>query len=193
MTPEVLATTSLGLLGLSAVLRAAKRPSSRRAATAGRPLELELTAGVEEGILSRSESTLAASVLRLASFRARDVAVPASRLPSLALPPRGDTWTRALLESVESRALVRDPDGRVVGIVHAVDLAFAVEDGRSDLSSVIRPLPQVQPDLPLSALLEKLSGTGVPLAALETPPGVPLAVVRTRDVVEELVGSEPGR
>lgn len=150
-----------------------------------------LSAGFQEGLLSRTEHLLAANVLRLRDSQARDVAGSPDRMPRLELPASAERWGTALAGSDESRALVHDRDGRIVGLVHAVDLAMAVEQRPEDLESVIRPVPRVSPEMPLGRLLELLARSGVPLAVVEpAPPGRRL--VRSRDLVQEILGKNPG-
>ena len=84
-----------------------------------------------------------------------------------------------------------NPDGGIIGLVHAVDLAMALEEKQEDLEALIRSVPRVSPDMPLGTLLEILARSGVPVACLEpSPPGRRL--VRSRDLVQEILGQRPG-
>jgi CBS domain containing-hemolysin-like protein len=84
------------------------------------------------------------------------------------------------------------------GLVHVHDLLAAVlSDPGGDLRSLLRPLPRVDEDMPVTELLEHMRDEGRQMALVSDGRGVTVGLVTLEDLLEELVGEiedeAPGR
>jgi putative hemolysin len=84
------------------------------------------------------------------------------------------------------------------GLVHVHDLLAAVlSDPAGDLPSLLRPLPRVDEDMPVTELLERMRDEGRQMALVSDGRGVTVGLVTLEDLLEELVGEiedeAPGR
>lgn len=174
------------------IARAVSRAEHGGAAngSAGSGIADALQHGLTEGLLTRAEHLLAANVLRLGDLEVFDLSVGLDVLPHLQSGAAPSTWVAALAQSRETRALVVDPrTHEVVGLVHALDLALAIGDGRSDVGQIVRAIPVLDGAEPMSAALGRLHAEGLAVALVRRGKGRPTRLLRLQDVVEELCGT----
>jgi putative hemolysin len=75
------------------------------------------------------------------------------------------------------------------GLVHVHDLlASMLGEQAGDLRSLLRPLPRVPEDIPVTALLRHMRAPGRQMALVSDQHGATVGLVTLEDLLEELVG-----
>jgi CBS domain containing-hemolysin-like protein len=155
-------------------------------------LRLLIAESATGGQLDRGEADMLTGVFRLHEQQARQVMTPAPAVVGVDVEDSVETALRRCVDSGHTRLVVteRDDDSRVVGIVHATDLARLLLDGRpqTPISHVMRP-PLIVPETkPLDDLLADLRNDRSSLAIVVDEYGRLAGVVSVEDIVEEIVG-----
>lgn len=158
----------------------------------------ELRAMVDEaeraGVIPRAQEELLYNVFDFASREARDVMVPAPEVFWLdgGMPPQ------AALNTVLDGAHTRFPVGdgsldRLVGVVHAREIATAARDGApAMIAPLARPAFIVPETKDLGALLRELRDRSEQLAVVMSEYGTTAGIVTLEDILEEIVGEIEG-
>lgn len=94
-----------------------------------------------------------------------------------------------ILASRHTRAPVyRDSIDQVVGMVHVKDAVSAVQDGKTSVETVLRPVLFVSGRQPILALLRRMQQSLTHMAVVQDEFGVTQGLVTQEDILEELVG-----
>jgi CBS domain containing-hemolysin-like protein len=160
-----------------------------------------------EGLLGESQHGLLAGALLFESHSVRDVLIPSAALVTVPATISPSEVERLAVRTGYSRFPVTDRAGELLGYLHLKDVVDADTDaGRREAplrSKWIRPLPHVNADSGLVAVLADMRRQGAHLARVTDADGSLLGIVALGDVLTELVreqdytpagtGSSPNR
>lgn len=141
--------------------------------------------GAKAGVLSGEQISL---VDRALAMRRRTVIgemTPWSRVAALRMEAGPAERTRIVRERPFSRFPVLDAQGRVRGMIQALD---AILDAETPTASLVRPIETFSPDLPATEAIRLLRQKRARLAIVASPGGKPLGVVGLKDLIEPLTG-----
>ncbi len=150
-----------------------------------------LREGVGAGVLSMSQGALLDRVVELRDRTVRSELVAWRRVATIPLSSNRVNRERILRSRALSRWPVVDRDGRVAGILHAIDAVASPEKTTQEL---LRPATIVDPDMTTLEALKTLRDARVQLAIVSTRDGhggaasAPVGVVSIKDLVEPLIG-----
>ena len=130
------------------------------------------------------------NVFRLARTRVRDVMVPRERMLAVEKSIETEDLLQVLRESGFTRIPVYEGAlDNVVGILHAKNLFHVYARHRAViLGDVIRPAPEIRPDLSVVDALRRFRRGRTHLAVVREKGGPVLGVCTLEDVLEEIVG-----
>ena len=182
------------VLGGSA--RAVLRLFGIEAVVAGRSVqsEADLRAMVDEaeesGFIPRAQEELLHNVFDFASREAADVMVPAAEVVWIDASASPEEALDAVIDSVHTRFPVGEGSlDRLVGVVHAREIAAAVRDGGTEaIGSVARPAYVIPMLKDLGALLREMRELREQLAIVVSEYGSTVGIITIEDVLEEIVG-----
>ncbi|MDR1152118.1 MAG: hemolysin family protein [Bifidobacteriaceae bacterium] len=141
-----------------------------------------------EGVLDDAEGLVTGS-LEFSDLTAADVMVGVDSLVTVPPDVTPEQVERQVAQTGFSRFPVADPDGRLIGYVHVMDVLDAgSEDGarhRPLPPASLRALPTVAPAAEVEDVLAAMQRTGAHLAGVG---GDQKGVVFLEDILEELVG-----
>ena len=150
-----------------------------------------LREGVGAGVLSTSQGALLDRVVELRDRTVRSELVGWRRVATIPLSSNRANRERILRSRPLSRWPVVDRDGRVAGILHAIDAVATPEKTTQEL---LRPATIIDPDVTTLEALKQLRDARVQLAIVgirERDGGSrfrPVGVVSIKDLVEPLIG-----
>jgi CBS domain containing-hemolysin-like protein len=142
-----------------------------------------------EGLLGESEHELLSGALHFESLAARDVIIPGTALVTVPASVTPSQIERLAVRTGYSRFPIVDASGDLLGYIHlkdAVDTDTADRE-RPVRSKWIRPLPHVNADSNLAAVLADMRRQGAHLARVTTSEGRLVGVVALGDVLTALV------
>jgi len=182
------------VLGGSA--RAVLRLFGIEAVVAGRSVQsaADLRAMVDEaeesGFIPRAQEELLHNVFDFASREAADVMVPAQDVAWLDAGASPEEALDAVIDSVHTRFPVGEGSlDRLVGVVHAREIAAAIRDGGVEtIGSVARPAYVIPMLKDLGALLREMRELREQLAIVVSEYGSTVGIITIEDVLEEIVG-----
>jgi len=94
-----------------------------------------------------------------------------------------------ILASRHTRApIYRDSIDQVVGMVHVKDAVSAVQEGKTSVEAILRPVLFVSGRQPILALLRRMQQSLTHMAVVQDEFGVTQGLVTQEDILEELVG-----
>jgi magnesium and cobalt exporter, CNNM family len=145
-----------------------------------------------EGLLDDEEYRLMAGVLDFTAARAKDLAIPLSRLHCLPFGADAAQLETLAVQTRHMRFPVVDANGAPVGYVHAKDLLHLRLGGPNEPAPVpaVRPMPLLPAETPLPEALTKLREARAPMAVIGTA-ARPIGVLTLDDIVVALVRSTP--
>jgi putative hemolysin len=145
-----------------------------------------LEEGAGAGVLSKSQTELIDRALAMRGLTVETEMVPWDRVQVLQedLPP--SRIGARLAERTYARLPVINTTGRVVGIIHALDVALTPATPLKDL---LHTAWEIRPDTNVHDALHLLRRDHTPIAIVtEEDGGTPLGIVTIKDLVEPLVG-----
>jgi putative hemolysin len=152
----------------------------------GREAVLSLLAeGARSGTVAPHAQVLARNVLELRSIPVSQVMVPWAEVQHVSLDPGGVEARQLVRASQHTRLPVVEADGRSSSYLHQLDVLGSADDG--DLERLLRPLPALDPQLPVDRALARMRLGGLRLAVVGDP-ARPLGVVSLKDLVERIAG-----
>jgi magnesium and cobalt transporter len=123
---------------------------------------------------------------------ARDVMQPREAIEFMPLDVPIHLAAQHAARAGHTRLPVCEPEGGLDapwGLVHVHDLLAAVlREPAGDLRSVLRPLPRVPDEMPVTALLHRMREEGRQMALVTDDDGRTVGLVTLEDLLEELVG-----
>lgn len=142
------------------------------------------------GLLDSEERQLLRNLFRVRDVRAREIAVPRTRMVAAPADKAVEQVLRLAADSAYSRIPIYEDDiDHIAGFVHLHDL-FTLYHVKPDagLSSIIRPIPFVPETLPAIGVWERMNQTDSYLAVVLDEFGGTLGLVTREDMIEELFG-----
>jgi CBS domain containing-hemolysin-like protein len=158
-------------------------------------LELLIAESRDGGLLEPDEHRRLHRALRLGLRSARDLMVPRDRLTMLRIDTPWEDVLRTVTASPFSRIpIYRDAPDRIVGTVRVRDLvARYVAEGPVPLQRLLRPIAEINQDLPADRVIDVLRDRRAHQAVVVDTPGHAVGLVTIQDVLNELLGSARGR
>ncbi|MDZ4754994.1 MAG: CNNM domain-containing protein [Phycisphaerae bacterium] len=142
--------------------------------------------GVNAGVLSEEQTTLADRALRLRGLSVASEMTPWSRVTTIPLDATSQARAAILQRSTSSRLPVVDRTGRVVGVLNALDAIL--DPGVATVSLMSLPMVFGSTDSALVALrMMRVKRTR--LAIVADSSGVPVGVVALKDLIEPVTGN----
>jgi CBS domain containing-hemolysin-like protein len=154
---------------------------------------LELLAqSSEHGLIDAEEQELAERGFAFAECEAREVMQPREAIEFVTLDTTTAEAARQATRAGHTRLPVGDPElglDAPWGLIHVHDLLAAVlNDPEVSLRGLLRPLPRVAHDTPVTALLARMRHERVQMVLVAGGDGTTLGLVTLEDMLEELVG-----
>jgi CBS domain containing-hemolysin-like protein len=154
-------------------------------------LELLAESG-EHGLIEAEEQELAERGFAFAERRAGDVMQPREAIEFVSLDTPVERAARQAAAARYTRLPVADPARGLDapwGLIHVHDLLGATLAGhRGDLRDLLRPLPRVRDDMPVTDLLQRMRDDRAQMVLVGDEEGTTLGLVTLEDLLEELVG-----
>ncbi|MGA1399345.1 MAG: CNNM domain-containing protein [Phycisphaerales bacterium] len=141
--------------------------------------------GAKAGVLSGEQISLVDRALEMRRRTVIGEMTPWSRVATLRDDAPAAARTRVVRERAFSRFPVVDAQGRVRGVIQALD---AILDPSAPTSTLVRPAETLSPDLPATEAIRLLRQKRARLAIVARPGGKPLGVVGLKDLIEPLTG-----
>jgi len=160
-----------------------------RGAVSTEELDLIVDSSAESGHLTILQAALLERAIDFGELEASDAMVPWNRVVTIdAEASAGDL--RDLMASTHSRFPVVDPDGHVLGVVHAKDLLGVARDAydTTSVTTMHHEILAVPEAAGLNVVLAELREHSTEMAVVIDEYGAPAGVVTLEDIVEELVG-----
>jgi magnesium and cobalt exporter, CNNM family len=154
---------------------------------------LELLAeSSEHGLIEAEEQELAERGFAFAERRAGDVMQPREAIEFVSLDTPIDRAARQAAAARHTRLPVADPVHGLDapwGLIHVHDLLGATLTARrGPLRTLLRPLPRVPEDMPVTELLQRMRHERGQMALVTDESDAAIGLVTLEDLVEELVG-----
>ena len=154
-------------------------------------LELLAESG-EHGLIETEEQELAERGFAFAERHAADVMQPRQAIEFVPLDAPVGRAARQAAAARHTRLPVADPVRGLDapwGLIHVHDLLGATLAGqRGDLRDLVRPLPRVREDMPVTDLLQRMRDERMQLVLVGDEEGATIGLVTLEDLLEELVG-----
>jgi CBS domain containing-hemolysin-like protein len=133
-----------------------------------------------------------AGALDFTEARAKDLAIPMSKVHCLPLGAGGAQLEALAVRTRHMRFPVVDAEGRPVGYVHAKDLLHLQPGGPDEPTPEpeVRPIPLLPPDTRLPEALTRLRDARAPMAVIGSE-AAPIGVLTMDDIVVALVRAAP--
>jgi len=144
-----------------------------------------LQEGARTGVLSGEQLSL---VDRALEMRRRTVAgemVPWSRAITLRLEASADERSKVIRERPFSRLPVVDAQGRVRGVLQAIDAILQKDRPTADL---LRPIEFLPAEMPAAEAIRRLRQSRQRFAVVGRPDARPIGIVALKDLIEPLTG-----
>ena len=141
--------------------------------------------GLEGGVLSDEQITLADRVLAMKSLTVQSEMVPWTRVRCIGANISKNRRSTAIRTTTHTRLPVVDPKGFVVGVLPVLGALLSPESNTSELLKT--PL-YISPKMPVRDALHDLRKSGVSMAIVTTKSNKPIGIVTLKDLVEPIVG-----
>ena len=141
--------------------------------------------GLEGGVLSDEQITLADRVLAMRTLTVRSEMVPWTRVHCLGASVSASRRSSAISNTAHTRMPVVDQSGNVLGILPILSALLAPESCTLDLLK--EPL-FIPPDMPVRDALQRLRKSKSSMAIVSTGNKKPVGIVTLKDLVEPIVG-----
>jgi putative hemolysin len=141
--------------------------------------------GLEGGVLSAEQITLADRVLALRTLTVRSEMVPWSRVQCIGKNIPMDRRSSAIGSTIHTRLPVVDGRGFVVGVLPVLSALLSPKTSTTELLKIPIFIPA---DTPVRDALHDLRKSGVSMAIVTTQNKKPIGIVTLKDLVEPIVG-----
>lgn len=152
-------------------------------------IETLIDAGEESGLLDAEDSEMIRRILDFDEMTAEQVMVPRTEVQSLEVSTSQEEARDIVVRNGHSRFPVynRVPDN-IVGTLHAKDLLSQVDQPRSTLHRLLRPVYYTPTTKPINILLRDFQREQVHMAVVIDEFGGMAGIVTLEDILEEIVG-----
>ena len=141
--------------------------------------------GLEGGVLSNEQITLADRVLAMKTLSVRSEMVPWTRVRCIGANISTERRTAAIKTTSHTRLPAVDASGQVVGILPVLGALLSPE---SKTTPLLKTPLFISPDTPVREALHALRERDVAMAIVTTQNNKPLGIVTLKDLVEPIVG-----
>jgi len=141
--------------------------------------------GLEGGVLSNEQITLADRVLAMKTLTVRSEMVPWTRVQCLGANISTARRSSAISNTAHTRMPIVNSSGNVVGILPILSALLEPESKTLDIAR--EPL-FILPDTPVREALQQLRKSGVSMAIVSRKNNKPIGIVTLKDLVEPIVG-----
>ena len=141
--------------------------------------------GLEGGILSNEQITLADRVLSMKTLTVRSEMVPWTRVQCVGANISSARRSSAISNTAYTRIPVVGASGKVIGILPVIS---ALLSPKEEITSLIKTPVYFSPDTPVSDALHKLRKTGRSMSIVVSNESKPIGIVTLKDLVEPIVG-----
>jgi len=146
--------------------------------------------GIDAGVLSERQWGFAERALALRGTTVADEMTPWSRVASVPVDADGPRREAVLRKSGASRVPVTGPDGRVIGILSALDAILSPEASTERLMSPVTRFPPTETTMgALRTLRAARARLGV---VVDDASGKPRGIIAIKDLVEPITGQLAG-
>jgi putative hemolysin len=153
-------------------------------------LEIVFSESAAGGLIDAGERDMLSNVFHLRQRVARQIMVPRTRVTAVSVATKAGEAIRELIASPHTLFPVYEGViDRILGVVELRELwALAREDPKSDLTSIVRPIPVLPEFLPVTDVWARLRLERASMAAIFDEYGGVVGIVTVEDVLEELFG-----
>lgn len=169
-------------------------PSSKREAIEMLELRAHAASARASRLIGEREEGIILSAARFASRTVREIMLPAEHISMLNIGASlGESLVVAHLD-MHTRFPVTEQPGdpqSILGYVNFKDLVALMRLSRphdASLRAILRPMPSIGADLPLTACLERLIHEHTHIALVRDPDDKVVGLITLEDILEELVG-----
>jgi putative hemolysin len=141
--------------------------------------------GLEGGVLSDEQITLADRVLGMKTLTVRSEMVPWTRVQCIGANISTARRSSAISNTAHTRMPIVNSSGNVVGILPILSALLEPESKTLDIAR--EPL-FILPDTPVREALQQLRKSGVSMAIVSRKNNKPIGIVTLKDLVEPIVG-----
>jgi CBS domain containing-hemolysin-like protein len=141
--------------------------------------------GLEGGVLSTEQITLADRVLAMRTLTVRSEMVPWTRVHCIGETTSTTRRSSAIGSTTHTRLPVIDGRGFVVGVLPVLSALLSPQGKTSELLKTPIFIPE---DMPVRDALHDLRKSGVSMAIVTTKNKKPIGIVTLKDLVEPIVG-----
>jgi putative hemolysin len=152
-------------------------------------IETLIDASEESGLLAAADGEMIRRILDFDEMTAEQVMVPRTEVQSIEVSTVPDEARKIVARDGHSRFPVynRVPDN-IVGTLYAKDLLAEVDDPRSTLQGLLRPVYYTPTTKPINVLLREFQREQVHMAVVLDEFGGMAGIVTLEDILEEIVG-----
>ena len=141
--------------------------------------------GLEGGVLSAEQTTLADRVLAMRTLTVRSEMVPWSRVQCIGENISTNRRSSAIGPTIHTRLPVVDGQGFVVGVLPVLSALLTPQETTTNL---LKTPIFITADTPVRDALHDLRKSGVSMAIVTTQNKKPIGIVTLKDLVEPIVG-----
>ncbi len=141
--------------------------------------------GLEGGVLSNEQITLADRVLAMKTLTVRSEMVPWTRVRCIGTNISTSRRTSAISTTSHTRLPTVDENGFVVGVLPVLGALLYPE---SETTSLLKEPLFISPDTPVRETLHALRERDVAMAIVTSQNNKPIGIVTLKDLVEPIVG-----
>ena len=149
--------------------------------------------GAKAGVLKDLERDMLSGVMRLADRRAELIMTRRDEFVTIDLDAPATVVWRHLRQAVHTRVIaVRGQPPRVVGLLDARALLVALLDGDRrnidvDFEALLTHPPRIMPDLPATAMLERLQGSGAHMLFVVDDADRVIGLITAADILDTIM------
>lgn len=141
-----------------------------------------------EGVLAESEAEIIHNTIKFDETEVGKVMTKAEDITSVCITDKMRTIKNTFIDSNYSRVPVYDENRRdVIGILYRADFYEMLLNGKSDLTSILKPVLFTRSECVISDLFETLQKQQVPQAIVKDGETI-TGLISMEDILEELVG-----
>jgi len=153
-------------------------------------LRLMIEVGKEEGVLSDQERKMLHRIFEFGDIRICDVMVPKEKMAAVSINLNFDQLLNILVEEGHERVPVyRDSIDNIVGVIHARDMLYIIEDKELFvLQDLVNDVYHAPAALRVNEMLQKFQADKIQIAIVVDEHQKTLGMVTLEDLIEEIVG-----
>ncbi|MFC3749157.1 hemolysin family protein [Paenibacillus sp. GCM10012306] len=181
----VLNASANGLLRLVGVEPA----SEAEAAHSEEEIRILMNQSAKSGVIDKDEMKLMDNIFEFSDLLAREVMLPRTDMDVLYSNLSLEENMRIITETKHSRYPVAMEDkDRIIGFIHITDLLFAPPEQQNDLTTLVRPIPNVPESMEISHVLRLMQKNKIQMTLVVDEYGGTAGLLTAEEILEEIVG-----